>query len=440
MGISYVTPTALTPKGTWNANTNEPTLGDNGAGGVLGDFYIVDTAGTTSIDGNATWAAGDWIIHNGTTWDRVPAVSAAASHGHTGSDGTSKIAATAGITLAATSKILGRATAGAGACEEIDCTAAGRALLDDANAAAQRTTLGLGTAAVEAATAFDSAGAAAAVLASSLQAASNLSDVASAATAATNLGLGASDDVTHASVTAATVSADTVSEKTAAAGVTIDGVLLKDDSVVFCHDAVCGVKVDQTSPVYGWKDLTGQIVPRSGGAPAPAFTAFRGTNLLCYAFDVGDKIDNIAFHWPHDYVPGSDVFFHVHWGHNGTAIAGTFKINWFFTWAKGYNQAGQIFNAEKQIDQTISITNVAGHPQWGHIIDEFQLSNAGGDATHLDRALFETDGLLMVSMNIETVPTITGSATTNRPYVFMVDVHYQSNQLATKARNAPFYV
>lgn len=50
------------------------------------------------------------------------------------------------LTLA-TDTLLGRATAGAGAVEEITCTAAGRALLDDATAADQRTTLGLGTAA-----------------------------------------------------------------------------------------------------------------------------------------------------------------------------------------------------------------------------------------------------------------------------------------------------
>lgn len=42
-----------------------------------------------------------------------------------------------------TDTLLGRATAGPGAIEEITCTAAGRALLDDADAAAQRTTLGL---------------------------------------------------------------------------------------------------------------------------------------------------------------------------------------------------------------------------------------------------------------------------------------------------------
>ena len=51
--------------------------------------------------------------------------------------------------VSATDKVLGRSTAGAGDVEEIACTAAGRALIDDADAAAQRTTLGLGTAAVK---------------------------------------------------------------------------------------------------------------------------------------------------------------------------------------------------------------------------------------------------------------------------------------------------
>lgn len=48
--------------------------------------------------------------------------------------------------ISATDKILGRATAGAGITEEITCTAAGRALLDDADTVAQRATLQLGSA------------------------------------------------------------------------------------------------------------------------------------------------------------------------------------------------------------------------------------------------------------------------------------------------------
>lgn len=51
--------------------------------------------------------------------------------------------------VSATDKVLGRSSVGAGDPEEITCTAAGRALLDDVDAAAQRTTLGLGALAVK---------------------------------------------------------------------------------------------------------------------------------------------------------------------------------------------------------------------------------------------------------------------------------------------------
>jgi hypothetical protein len=54
--------------------------------------------------------------------------------------------------VSATDRLLGRSTAGAGDVEEITCTAAGRNLLDDVDAAAQRTTLGLGTLATQSGT------------------------------------------------------------------------------------------------------------------------------------------------------------------------------------------------------------------------------------------------------------------------------------------------
>lgn len=77
--------------------------------------------------------------------------------------------------VSATDKILGRSTAGAGSVEEIACTAAGRALLDDADAAAQRTTLGL------------------AAIASSASA----SDLTSGTVATARLGTGTADSTTY---------------------------------------------------------------------------------------------------------------------------------------------------------------------------------------------------------------------------------------------------
>jgi hypothetical protein len=56
--------------------------------------------------------------------------------------------------VSATDRLLGRSSAGAGVVEEIICTAQGRALIDDATAADQRTTLGLGTMATQATTSY----------------------------------------------------------------------------------------------------------------------------------------------------------------------------------------------------------------------------------------------------------------------------------------------
>lgn len=64
------------------------------------------------------------------------------SNGTASSANWSDVSASGGsVTFSATDKLLGRASAGAGAAEEIACTAAGRALLDDADATAQIATL-----------------------------------------------------------------------------------------------------------------------------------------------------------------------------------------------------------------------------------------------------------------------------------------------------------
>ena len=60
---------ALNYKGTWNANTNIPTLASGV--GTKGDYYVVGTAGATTLDGISNWGVGDLAVFNGSVWQRV---------------------------------------------------------------------------------------------------------------------------------------------------------------------------------------------------------------------------------------------------------------------------------------------------------------------------------------------------------------------------------
>ena len=59
----------LNYQGTWNASTNTPTLA-SGAG-TNGYYYIVATAGSTNLDGITDWQIGDWLLFNGTVWQKI---------------------------------------------------------------------------------------------------------------------------------------------------------------------------------------------------------------------------------------------------------------------------------------------------------------------------------------------------------------------------------
>ena len=68
-------PTSLTGaiifKGTWDASTNTPTLADGV--GTNGWEYAVAVGGTINLgSGNITFIAGDFVIYNGTIWQRIP--------------------------------------------------------------------------------------------------------------------------------------------------------------------------------------------------------------------------------------------------------------------------------------------------------------------------------------------------------------------------------
>jgi len=56
-------------QGTWDANANTPTIVSST--GDQGHYYVVSTAGSTNINGITDWKIGDWIIFNGSAWEKV---------------------------------------------------------------------------------------------------------------------------------------------------------------------------------------------------------------------------------------------------------------------------------------------------------------------------------------------------------------------------------
>jgi len=67
--VTQLPASLMTYEGTWDAATNTPTL-VNGTGDA-GMVYIVSGAGTVNFGaGNITFAVGDWVIYNGTIWQK----------------------------------------------------------------------------------------------------------------------------------------------------------------------------------------------------------------------------------------------------------------------------------------------------------------------------------------------------------------------------------
>lgn len=61
---------AVSYQGTWDASLNSPTI-PAASSTNKGYYYKVTVAGSTNVDGQTDWKIGDWIISNGTTWDKV---------------------------------------------------------------------------------------------------------------------------------------------------------------------------------------------------------------------------------------------------------------------------------------------------------------------------------------------------------------------------------
>lgn len=185
----------------------------------------------------------------------------------------------------------------------------------------------------------------------------------------------------------------------------------------------------------GWRDLEGPIIVPNAGANRPTLTTYVN-DIEDYAFAANDHYGPIKFHIPHDWAPGTDMFIHTHWSHNGTNISGSLVLNYNFLYAKGHGQQ-QFPSAQKTIVHTISDLNITNTPSRLHRIDEVPLSTPRGSVTLLDTDGIEVDGLILMHFDTPTIPTITGGAA--KPFIHYVDIHYQADRHSTRRRAPNFY-
>ena len=196
-----------------------------------------------------------------------------------------------------------------------------------------------------------------------------------------------------------------------------------------------GIRVDPSDPTFPWHDIIGQITPAPSNPSSPSIDAFKG-NIEEYHFSNGDY-SFITFHMPHDYKLGTDLFLHVHWGHNGTAISGTNVMISRFMYAPRTATPASVFGAENTLNISVPV-DITNFPQYCHSVDEIQISQSGGGVNLLDSDDIMPDGLVLVEIEQSTLPTITGG-TESEPFIFTADLHYQSTCIGTKNSAAPFY-
>lgn len=196
---------------------------------------------------------------------------------------------------------------------------------------------------------------------------------------------------------------------------------------VISHNKGDGIQLNGNNPQFGWHDLLSFITIDIGAASnKPTFTTFIGT-LKKYRFAIGDESYH-NFHLPHDYLPGSDIYIHVHWAVNApNVLNGTTEWNFEATYSKGYTQAQ--FNTPINVP-VIGVGTVT--TPYTHYITEVRLSGTD-EPSLLNTQNLETDGIILVRTSL------TNHTLGVDPFMMFCDLHYQSTNLATINRNHNFW-
>ena len=214
-----------------------------------------------------------------------------------------------------------------------------------------------------------------------------------------------------------------------------------NDNLVLPKTSGVGVKVDTTSPTFGWRDLLGEITIRGSGGTDPSFLTYGGSNIRAFFFAVNDEVF-LAFHIPHDYVPSSDIHLHFHWSQDAKTAAGAAtnpvtggSVTWGYeiTYAKGHQQAA--FSAAV----TGTVAQNANTTKDYHHIAEVQVSAASPSASQIASGGLEPDGVILCRVYLSANNMTVSAGAVPAPVLHYCDVHYQSTNMATKQKAPNFY-
>ena len=186
-----------------------------------------------------------------------------------------------------------------------------------------------------------------------------------------------------------------------------------------------GIKVDPATPTWGWRDLTADIQVKGTGAADPTFAVYGATVLRQYSFSATTEQEVfMVFHVPHDYVPGTSIYFHAHWS-NAAATPNTGNVVWGFdySFAKGFNQAAFPTPTASTVTQACPAT------RYQHMVAE---------TAAVTIAAMEVDGLILVRGYRKAADA--ADTCTDAVFLHTMDIHYQSTNMATKAKAPNFYI
>src|SRR5574343_184883 len=185
-----------------------------------------------------------------------------------------------------------------------------------------------------------------------------------------------------------------------------------------------GIKVNQAAPSFGWRDITAEVDTRGTGANDPTFNTYTGTSIRALQFSATVMQECfVVFHVPHDWVPGTDIYFHAHWS-NAAAVPNTGNVVWKFdySFAKGFGQGAFPAVSTAQV--------IAASPavRYTHNISE---------TSAVTIADMEVDGLILVRCYRAAANVL--DTCTDAVFLHTVDIHYQSTNLATLNKAPNFY-